>query len=129
MSDQTGARRARWVFRIAGIYGLIVLLPLYFAEPMFASMGYPPLDRPEYFYGFVGAASVMQLMYLVISTDPQRYRAMMPIGVLGKLGYGVPVLILHAQGRVDALTFWISMPDLVWAALFLWAWRATRPLD
>ncbi|MEI9851175.1 MAG: hypothetical protein WDN24_10430 [Sphingomonas sp.] len=126
MTGDRNARVARWIFLVAGIYGLIMLLPLYFAERVFADMGYPPLDRPEMLYGFVGAASVMQLLYLLIAADPARYRPAMLVGVLGKLSYGVPVLLLFAGGRIDALTFWLSMPDLVWAVLFAAAWRITR---
>lgn len=119
-------RIARWIFLVAGIYGLAMLLPLYFAEPVFAMQGRPPLDRPEMLYGFVGAASTMQILYLMIARDPAGLRPFMLVGVLGKLSYGVPVTILFADGRIDALTFWLSAPDLVWAALFALAWRITR---
>ncbi len=126
MAAGAWVKRARWIFLVAGIYGLAMLLPLYGAEPMFAKLGYPPLNRPESFYGFVGAASAMQIMYLIVSRDPLRCRPMMIVGVLGKLAYGIPVLLLHWQGRVDALTFWLSMPDLAWALLFFVCWRGTR---
>jgi hypothetical protein len=126
MAAGTAVKRARLIFLIAGIYGLLILLPLYGAEPMFAAMGYPPLTRPEQLYGFVGTASAMQIMYLLIASDPARYRPMMLVGVLGKLGYGGAVLLLHWAGRIDSLTFWVSMPDLIWAALFVLAWRMTR---
>lgn len=126
MSTIDPSRWVRRIFLAAGIYGLIVLLPLYGTEPMLVHLGRPPLDHPEYFYGFIGAASVMQILYLIIARDPRRYRPMMLVGIFGKLGYGVPVVSLFALGRIDALTFWISMPDLVWAALFAFAWRMTR---
>jgi hypothetical protein len=47
---------AKYVFNIAGVYGLIVLTPQYFVERQIG-VDYPPaITHPEYFYGFVGVA-------------------------------------------------------------------------
>ena len=94
-------RLARRVFAIAGIYGLIVLLPLYFAEPLLAARA--PVNHPEYFYGFIGAASVFQLVYLTIARDPVRFRPLMPLAVLAKLNFrrGGHSLLAH-QSLVEA---------------------------
>ena len=45
---------ARWVFRIAGIYGVLVIAPMYFLESRFPAENPPPITHPEFFYGFVG---------------------------------------------------------------------------
>jgi len=47
---------ARWVFLIAGIYGLIVIAALYFMEVVIGRVTPPPLNHPGFFYGFVSAA-------------------------------------------------------------------------
>jgi hypothetical protein len=47
---------ARWTFRLAAIYGLIVLLPFYGLEQRIGHDTPPPITHPEYFYGFIGAA-------------------------------------------------------------------------
>jgi hypothetical protein len=72
MNPERAVRMARRIFTISAIYGLIILLPLYFAEPMMAKAG-GPVSHPELLYGFVGAAC-FQLVYWTIGRDPLRYR-------------------------------------------------------
>lgn len=115
---------ARWIFRIAAIYGLIALTPLYFLEAKVAAPA-PLLAHPEHFYGFIGTALAAQVMFLVIASDPVRYRPLMLAGVLEKLAFGVPVWWLWTQGRVIAPTLVFASIDLTLAALFLWVWRRT----
>jgi hypothetical protein len=126
MTSEGSIRAARRIFAIAAIDGMLVLLPLYFAEPMMAKAG-RPVTHPELLYGFVGAALAFQLVYWTISRDPLRFRPLMPIAVLAKWGFGIPVAILFAAGRVDAVTFALSSIDLAISILFLVAWRITRP--
>jgi len=68
----------RLVFLIGGIYGLLVVTPLYFAESLMSRKFPPAITHPEYYYGFVGAVVVWHLLFLVISRDPARYRPSMP---------------------------------------------------
>jgi hypothetical protein len=49
-------RFARVVFLVAGIYGILVLLPQYFLEERIGIDSPPPITHPEHFYGFVGVA-------------------------------------------------------------------------
>ena len=118
-----GVRTARLIFGIAGTYGLIVLLPLFLAEPWLV----PAPTRPEDYYGFLGAATAFQLLYLAIARDPVRYRPLMPIGTLAKLSFFIPVALLWALGRTPTPTLIFASIDLILAIAFLAAWRATRP--
>lgn len=120
---------ARRVFKIAGIYGLIALLPLYLLETGRLSGPRVQLTRPSDFYGFVGVALIWQLVFLVIAKDPRRYRALIPLAVLEKLVFGIPVLLLYAAGRVgnDVLTF--GTIDLVLAVFFFLSYRTVAPTD
>ncbi|MDI1241860.1 MAG: hypothetical protein PSX80_08075, partial [bacterium] len=70
-------RFARWTFLIAGIYGLLALVPMYFMESQIGVDTPPAITHPEYFYGFVGVAIAFQLVFLTISTDPAKYRPLM----------------------------------------------------
>lgn len=115
------ARFASRTFAIAGIYGLIVLLPLYFAEPAIARRTLP-LNHPEYFYGFLGAASVMQLVYLTIARDPVRFRPLMPLAVLAKLNFFLAVAILYMGGRAGMPALGVVTIDLLIGVAFLFAW-------
>ena len=110
---------ARRVFLIAGIYGLIVLLPLYFLEDKTGRDYPPPITHPEYYYGFVGAVVVWHLLFLVISRDPARYRAMMPVAALEKLAFGAPILVLYCQHRAALAIVGAAVIDLILGALFL----------
>ena len=122
-------RTARWIYCIAGIYGLIVLLPLFFAEDLIAHRAPPPITHPEYYYGFLGAASVMQLVYLTIASDPVRYRPLMPIMVLAKLNFAIAVGMLFALGRLDTATLPLPAIDFLIGLAFLIAWlRMSRAL-
>lgn len=121
MSNDCTAGR---IFTWASIYGMIALLPNYFAEPRYAAMG-DPISHPELLYGFIGTALAMQLVYFTIGRDPLRYRSLMPIGVLAKLAFGVPVVILFALDRAETLTLVFGLIDLALAAAFAWAWRLT----
>lgn len=116
-------RFARRVYTIAGIYGLIVMLPQYFLEGKIGRDTPPPITHPEYFYGFIGIVLVWQVAFLVIARDPARFRALMPVTVLEKLVFAVPVAILYAQGRVASATLVFGAIDVVLGALFFTAWQ------
>jgi hypothetical protein len=88
MNPERALRMARRIFTISAIYGLIILLPLYFAEPMMAKAG-GPVSHPELLYGFVGAAACFQLVYWTIGRDPLRFRPLMPIAMLAKWSFGI----------------------------------------
>lgn len=120
------ARHATWLFRGAAIYGLILLLPLYFLEPTAAAPD-PAFTHPEYYYGFVGAAAAWQLVYWVIGSDPVRYRAFMPLGVIAKLGFWIPTTLLWLNGRTPTSTFALTNGDLVLGVAFFLAWRSLKP--
>ena len=58
------------VFFWSGVYGLVVLTPLYFLESRLNEISPPPIAHPEHFYGFVGVALSWQVAFLIISRDP-----------------------------------------------------------
>ena len=118
---------AKRVYTIAGVYGLIVMLPQYFLEERIGRDTPPPITHPEYFYGFIGIVLVWQLAFLVIARDPARFRALMPVTVLEKLVFAVPVVVLFAQGRVAPTTVVFAALDLVLGTLFLLAYSRTVP--
>ena len=118
---------ASHVFRVAGIYGLITLVPMYFAEPLIAQYAPPPITHAENFYAFIGTALAWQVMFLIISRDPSRFRLAMVPAVLEKLAFGVPVIVLYLQQRLAGSTLVFGLIDLLLGALFAVSFVRTRP--
>jgi hypothetical protein len=118
-------RFARVVFTVAGVYGLLVLVPQYFMEGRFGRDFPPPVNHPEHYYGFIGVASAWQVVFLVLARDPARYRAMMIPAVLEKLSFGAAVPVLYLLGRVAPLMLAPAFIDLVLGALFVAAYLKT----
>ncbi|HEY2839852.1 MAG TPA: hypothetical protein VGJ26_11925 [Pirellulales bacterium] len=110
------------VFFYAGMYGLLAVAPMYFLEARFGVDNPPAITHPEFFYGFVGVALACQVLFLILSQDPARYRPMMIPAVLEKLTFGVAVLILLAGGRVSGPIVGFALIDLLLGALFAWSY-------
>jgi hypothetical protein len=116
---------AKIVFRIAGIWGFLMITPLYFMFDLIARKDPPPITHPAFFYGFVGVALVWQLAFLFISSDPGRYRPLMIPAVFEKLVYSVPVIILVLQKRSNPNDLLFAAIDLVLGVLFVLAYLRT----
>ena len=86
---------AKLTYLIAGIYGILVLVPQYFLETKTGIDYPPPITHPEYYYGFIGAALIWQFVFIFISLDPMLYRKLMPITFLEKLIFSFPATILY----------------------------------
>jgi hypothetical protein len=115
----------RRVFLVAGIYGLVVLLPMYLLEEKTGHDFPPPITHPEYYYGFIGVAVAWQVLFIVLSRDPSRYRPMMIPAILEKASFAIPVLLLYLQHRASSFTLAAGMVDAVLGVLFLVAYLNT----
>jgi len=121
-------RFAKIVFRIAGIYGLIMVTPSYFLEGTIRRQMPPAITHPEYFYGFIGVTVAWQLLFLVLSADPVRYRPMILPSVVEKATYGIAVAVLFAQGRIAPGLVFFGGVDLLLGILFIAAYFKTKPM-
>jgi len=119
-------RFARVVFRLAAAYGFLVMLPQYFMEQQIGRDYPPPITHPEYFYGFVGVVLAWQAAFLVISSDPVRFRPLMIPAVLEKATFGIAVVLLFFQSRVSGMLLGFGVFDLLLGALFFFAWLRLR---
>ena len=115
-------RFARIVFSIAAVYGFIVLVPLYFLLDKVGRDAPPPVTHPEFYYGFVGTALLWQVVFVLIATDPSRYRGLIAVAVLEKLVYTVPLFVLYMAGKVRASILGPSLVDPIFGALFFIAY-------
>jgi hypothetical protein len=112
-------RFGRVVFALAGLYGLVVLLPMYFERAKYERLAPPVITHLEFYYGFVGVAVAWQVAFLVIAAQPVRYRLFMIPSILEKFSYGTAVLVLGFQNRVAAVTMAFGTVDLVLGLLFV----------
>jgi len=123
-------KHAKWIFYIAGIYGLLVTIPLAFMEKSVEQLMPPKVNHPEFFYGFVFLDICWQIMYLFIGTNPVRYRLMMLPAFLAKASGTVALMWLYVQERVSRPWLMVAAVDGVFAALFIVAfWAAGRERD
>jgi hypothetical protein len=120
----TEMRLAKWVFLLAGVSGVLMVAPLYLEGRFFQS--YPPaINRPEFYYGFVGVCLAWQVMFLVIASDPVRYRRAMLPAMLEKAGFAFAVPLLYLQERVAAVWLGFAAMDATWLVLFVAAYLRT----
>src|ERR1700692_1694014 len=112
-------RFAKIVFRVAGIYGLLILTPIYFMENKIGRDTPPAITHPEYFYGFLGVGLAWQFLFLVLSSDPVRYRAMILPSIVEKASWGIALIVLYSQHRLALSALAIGSGDWIFAFLFL----------
>jgi hypothetical protein len=117
---------ARLVFRIAGVWGIVLLAPLYFMLDLIGAQDPPPITHPGFFYGFVGVALAWQVAFFIIARDPVRFRPMMIPSILEKVAYGGAMTVLYLQGRMHAQDLAFGLIDLLFAALFALAYVRTQ---
>lgn len=115
---------AKWVYRIAGIYGLLVLAPLLFLERVVSQTSPPAITHPEYYYGFAITGVAWQVAFLVIGNDPQRFRTLMPITWLEK-SWGLIAVVLYIESRISLQVLAFGLIDLLFAAFFVSAYITT----
>ena len=117
---------ARRLFLAAGIYGMVVLVPMFFLQHLIGAYDPPPITHAEFYYGFVSTAFAWQIVYLMMSRDPLRLRPMLIPAIIGKAGFALSVYALFAHGQLAARNLVLPSIDLVLAALFAWAYVALR---
>lgn len=110
---------AKYTFLIAGIYGFLVLIPQYFMEEKNGTDFPPAITHPEYYYGFVGVALAFQFVFLIISRNPVKYRAMMIPSIIEKFSFVIALVVLFIQQRVASAMMIAGGLDLVLGILFI----------
>jgi hypothetical protein len=113
---------ARYSFLIAGIYGLIVVIPQYFLEEKIGVDNPPAITHPEFFYGFVGVTIAFQLVFIIISTDPLKYRRLIPACLVEKFSFVIAVAVLVLTGRTSGPIVAGALGDLLLGILFTVSW-------
>jgi len=116
---------ARIVFTTAGLWGIVVLTPLYFLLDVTGRHYVPPALYPQFFYGFLSVTMAWQLAFLVIGSNPVRYRPLMIPCMVEKLGFVVTVAVLYRSSRISAQEASAAVPDVLLSILFIAAFVKT----
>jgi hypothetical protein len=116
---------AKVVFWVAGIWGLVVITPLYFMFNLIGKQDPPAITHPGFYYGFVGCALAWQIAFICIARDPVRLRVMMIPSVVEKVAYCTAVIVLVMQRRTNQRDLVFAATDLTLGALFVAAFVAT----
>src|SRR4029077_1995823 len=92
---------ARIVFVIAGVWGILVITPLYFLHDVTGQPYAAPTLYPHFFYGFLSVTTAWQIAFLVIGSNPARFRPLMIPSIVEKAGYVITVAVLYSHGRIS----------------------------
>jgi len=117
---------AKVVFWVAGVWGIVVLTPLYFMFNVIGRTDPPPITHPGFYYGFTGVALTWQIAFLFIARDPLRLRPMMIPSILEKFSYGIAVAVLVSQGRMRSSDMMFGGVDLLLGVLFIAAYATSK---
>jgi hypothetical protein len=124
-SEERVVRFAALTYRIAGIWGLIVITPMYFLYGVIGRQDPPPLSHPHFYFGWLGVTLAWQILFLVLSTDPVRYRPMMIPAVLEKLGFVLATVVLLWLGMIQPKHAAAAVPDAILMVFFIAAFVKT----
>ena len=116
---------AKYVFIAAGVWGIAVLTPLFFLVDITGRPYAAPRDHPHFFYGFLAVALAWQFAFLLIGSDPVRYRLMMIPAFIEKAGYVAVAMLLYNQGRISLDEAGTAIPDSLLLILFVVAFLKT----
>ena len=117
---------AKRTFLIAGIYGLVALLPQYLLETKNGRDSPPAITHPEYYYGFIGIAVAWQIAFLLLAKHPILYRPMMVPPIIEKATFAIAVGVLFARNRVSLRMLGAGFVDLILGVLFVLAYIWSR---
>jgi hypothetical protein len=118
-------RFAKIVFLVAGIWGVLVIAPLYFMFDVIGEKDPPAITHPGFFYGFVGVGLAWQVAFLFISRDPVRFRPLMIPSMIEKFSFGIAVIVLVLQSRMHSSDLVFAATDLLLGILFVVAYLRT----
>jgi hypothetical protein len=98
---------------------VLVLAPFYFLYDSVGNSAPPPVTHPEFYYGFLAVGLVWQIAFLMIGSDPVRFRPMMIPAMLEKFGYVITLLVLYLQKRLTLAQTMPIVPDGILGVLFV----------
>ena len=115
----------KWLFRIASLWNLGLALPVgAFPGYMLGLFGMPlEMTYPVFFYQFLALVGAFGIGYYWVSTDPAGNRAIIRLGILGKMVVFLTGLYWFIKGPQNGGCSWqvtiLFAVDLVFAVWFM----------
>ena len=116
---------AKIVFWVAGIWGVLVMGPLFFMFDLIGQKDPPAITHPGFFYGFASLGLAWQIAFLFIARDPVRFRPLMIPSMVEKFGYVITVVTLVLQARMHTSDLLFAGTDFLLGVLFVVAYLRT----
>lgn len=113
------------VFTVAGVWGIVVLTPLFWLYDITGRRYETPTEYPHFFYGFVAVAMAWQIAFLIIGSNPVRFRPLMIPSMLEKFAHVTNLVVLESLSRISVTDFQAALPDCVLGLLFVAAFVKT----
>ena len=117
---------AKYTFLVAGVYGLLILVPQYFVELGLVTDSPPVIAQPGFYYGFLGVAVAFQFVFLIIATDPMKYRLMILPSIIEKASFALATGVLFSSGRIPTSLFLGGIIDALLGVLFVISYLKLR---
>jgi hypothetical protein len=117
---------ARIVFIAGGVWGIAALAPFYWLVDISGRHYAAPRDYPQFFWGFFSVALAWQCAFLLIGSNPVRFRPLMLPAIVEKFGFIVTLAVLLGRGRIPSVDAAAAIPDAVVGLLFIAAFAATK---
>ncbi len=110
-------RTALWASVVLNALGVMAFLPLALGRPS----PLLPLSVPPYFAAQLGfTIALFGVVYAWLARQRPIPCPLLVVGGVGKLGFFVLTLVYVLTGELDTRMAFSALPDLVFAALFLW---------
>ena len=120
---------AKVVFWIAGIWGLLVITPLFFMFDLIGKNDPPPITHPGFYYGFCTVTLAFQIAFIVIARDPVRLRPIMVPAMVEKFAYGIAMVVLYLHAQIKTPDLMFVAADTILGVLFVMAYVKTKNLQ
>lgn len=119
---------ARITFTVAGVWGILVLTPLFFIIDQIGRQDPPPITHPGFYYGFATVGLAWQVVFLIIGRDPVRFRPIMLAALLEKFPFVIAQTILFRRHEIKTPDLSLAGVDLLLGILFIVAYVKTAPV-
>lgn len=120
---------ARWVFIVAGIYGIIIITPMFFSAQQEVTDLLGSFTHHEYYYGFGAVTLAWQVLFLFIAINPVKYKLIIIPAILEKIPFGAAMIYLFDQGRATSLMLSGGIIDIILGLMFIVAFFKAKEIE